>query len=712
MASGSGTPHRYTVVIKTGRYKGTTCNGNAILRFYAKDNPTPTERHSIGGNFKNGKTRKVRVEVSHPIHEIEQMEVWLERPANTADVKWFVEHMQIQDENKNCVKFFPFHRWVTMKHQIVRVNNALLPQHDPNQQRRNESIHLEKDNYYFSTRVADAIPIMTEVTASPEDFTVSYELQVFIFPTIKDTISQKLLLSFSKRWRSLIDTGNIYKRALGHFARPKIVDVYMDIIPQDDWSPLDKVFADQRLIGTNPAVIQRVNSMDKLKEIMDLSAEESFKRQMNMMTLTDAIANKKLFMVDYTTILHNLICKNGMIASPVALFYVNEEDDLMPVAIQLFKNKGPGGPDNPVFFPHDDKYSWMLAKMWFNNADASYHQSSSHLGFTHLLIETIYLALRQTVSISHPLYHLMAPHFLYLLSVNETAFKALVNDDGWVDTSMSVGVKGMYEIIRRRYQGYTHALGEDDDDDIDTAAAASSVEDLHLAQAWRLDREGNLENDIKSRGVEDLPKYYFRDDALAAYRAIKKYVSNVVNPHYADVDTLEKDYEIQEWAVKLSAKYEEGGSNIQGVPGGGHFSNRDQLIDTITSVIYISSVAHASVNFLQYEQYGYPFNWPALLYGEPPRKKIGHAESDILQCLPTKETTLGSLAITHLLSQRATKKLGDFEVQYQFDKIGMDALKQFQEDLQKIQDACDRDTKKEEVYDILNPKYIPNAISI
>ena len=72
-----------------------------------------------------------------------------------------------------------------------------------------------------------------------------------------------------------------------------------------------------------------------------------------------------------------------------------------------------------VFFPDDDKYTWMLAKMWFNNADASYHQSVSHLGFTHLLMETVYLALRQTVSISHPLYHLMAPHFLYLLEVNE-----------------------------------------------------------------------------------------------------------------------------------------------------------------------------------------------------------------------------------------------------------------------------------------------------
>ncbi len=61
---------------------------------------------------------------------------------------------------------------------------------------------------------------------------------------------------------------------------------------------------------------------------------------------------------------------------------------------------------------------------------------------------------------------------------------------------------------------------------------------------------------------------------------------------------------------------------LKGVPGKGKFTTLDQLIETITSVIYISSVAHASVNFLQYEQYGFPFNYPAMLYGDPPRRKI------------------------------------------------------------------------------------------
>ena len=33
-----------------------------------------------------------------------------------------------------------------------------------------------------------------------------------------------------------------------------------------------------------------------------------------------------------------------------------------------------------MFVPSDPKYTWMLAKMYYNNADAAFHQSCTHLG--------------------------------------------------------------------------------------------------------------------------------------------------------------------------------------------------------------------------------------------------------------------------------------------------------------------------------------------
>ena len=65
----------------------------------------------------------------------------------------------------------------------------------------------------------------------------------------------------------------------------------------------------------------------------------------------------------------------------------------------------------------------------------------------------------------------------------------------------------------------------------------------------------------------------------------------------------------------------------QGVPGDGKFEKRDDLIQVLTSLIFLSSVGHASANFNQYDEYGFPPNYPAILRGDIPRKKVCSLES-------------------------------------------------------------------------------------
>lgn len=58
---------------------------------------------------------------------------------------------------------------------------------------------------------------------------------------------------------------------------------------------------------------------------------------------------------------------------PLCLFYVKSSGELVPIAIQLFQQPSK---TNPIWTPEDSHYDWLLAKMWFRNADHQVHQVS------------------------------------------------------------------------------------------------------------------------------------------------------------------------------------------------------------------------------------------------------------------------------------------------------------------------------------------------
>ena len=63
-----------------------------------------------------------------------------------------------------------------------------------------------------------------------------------------------------------------------------------------------------------------------------------------------------------------LPCKEGCYCpAPICLLYVNGNNNLVPIAIQL---KRIPGPDNPIFLPSDNWFDWVLAKMYYRSADA------------------------------------------------------------------------------------------------------------------------------------------------------------------------------------------------------------------------------------------------------------------------------------------------------------------------------------------------------
>ena len=65
-------------------------------------------------------------------------------------------------------------------------------------------------------------------------------------------------------------------------------------------------------------------------------------------------------------------------AAPMCLLYVNGNNQLVPIAIQL---KQEPAEDNPIFLPSDNWIDWLLAKIFYQSAHAQVSIHSTFHGF-------------------------------------------------------------------------------------------------------------------------------------------------------------------------------------------------------------------------------------------------------------------------------------------------------------------------------------------
>ncbi|GIY46113.1 allene oxide synthase-lipoxygenase protein [Caerostris darwini] len=579
---------------------------------------------------------------------------------------WFLERIVVEDKTHGSEHIFPVHRWVKPeRHYIIYEYDCCLPQEDEHQEQRRTELKEYRKLYQYVQNIEDG-PVQIKQLPDDEQFTEDYKWDIvkckgrFILDT-------KLIRWTTDKWESICDLKKVYKFNL-------VVPNCLEYWNEDRW------FGLQRVQGVNPVLIKLCKEIPENFGVTAEMVEPFLENQ----TLQEALNNKRIFIVDLE-VLQDICCKDDrLLCAPLALFFLNKHKELMPIAIQLFQEKGP---DNPVFLPSDPPNTWLTAKMYYNNADASFHQSCTHLGFTHLLMEGVVICTHRNLSNSHPLFKLLAPHFLFLLAINTRGLYKLICPNGWVDKTMTVGRKGMFELIKKGLN------------------------------RWHMNVHGIVPNEIKSREVESdiLPHYPYRDDALLIYYTIRKYVSKVVHRFYDTDEKVMNDYEMQQWRAELVKDRKLGGCGLLGVPGeeNNRFTNTEELVDTMTSIISTCSLGHAAANFQQYDDYAFPPNYPGILYGEPPKDKLPLPDGDILNRIPNKETTLDIMVITKLLSTRATKSLGDFESQFMFHPACIQASEEFREELAQISRQIKlRNRSQAFPYDWLDPEFIPNAISI
>ncbi|KAJ0050781.1 hypothetical protein NL108_005878, partial [Boleophthalmus pectinirostris] len=376
----------------------------------------------------------------------------------------------------------------------------------------------------------------------------------------------------------------------------------------------DACFGAQFLNGVNPMLIRRCTCLPK-----NFPVTEDMVYAHGGVYLTEEMKKGNIFLCDYKIldgVSTNFINgKKQYLAAPLVLLHKTPDDELKPIAIQL---KQTPSKDNPIFFPTDSEYDWLLAKTFVRSADFHDHELNVHLLRTHLLAEVFTVALLRNVSSVHPLYKLLMPHTRYTLQINILARQTLISPDGFFAKHAASGREGMFTILDRAMSSLTY----------------SSL---------------CLPDNIAERGMESVPNYYYRDDGLRLWEIIHSFVTGMLSCYYKSNKSIQEDEELQKWIQSICEHCPM--SRHKGFPQS--FGTMDELVKFVTMVIFTCSAQHAAVSNSQFDFGGWMPNTPCTLQLPPPTEKGKTTEETLLKTLPNVNSTANEMAILYILSNQS-----------------------------------------------------------
>lgn len=442
----------------------------------------------------------------------------------------------------------------------------------------------------------------------------------------------------------------------------------------------DAFFASQFLNGINPVLIRRCHSLPNNFPVTD----EMVAPVLGPGTSLQAELEKgSLFLVDHgilsgvhTNILNG---KPQFSAAPMTLLHQSSgSGPLLPIAIQL---KQTPGPDNPIFLPSDDTWDWLLAKTWVRNSEFYIHEAVTHLLHAHLIPEVFALATLRQLPRCHPLFKLLIPHIRYTLHINTLARELLVAPGKLIDKSTGLGTGGFSDLIKR------------------------NMEQLNYSVLC-------LPEDIRARGVEDIPGYYYRDDGMQIWGAIKSFVSEIVSIYYPSDTSVQDDQELQAWVREI---FSEGflGRESSGMPS--LLDTREALVQYITMVIFTCSAKHAAVSSGQFDSCVWMPNLPPTMQLPPPTSKGQARPESFIATLPAVNSSSYHIIALWLLSAEPgdQRPLGHYPDEHFTEDAPRRSVAAFQRKLIQISKGIrERNRGLALPYTYLDPPLIENSVSI
>lgn len=444
----------------------------------------------------------------------------------------------------------------------------------------------------------------------------------------------------------------------------------------------DSTFAWMRVAGWNPMALRGCSLLEASFPVLDEHLQRGLNDPQDSLDL--AGREGRLFLTDYASLAKikhgNYPAGPKYSYAPKALFALprgNGPRRLRPIAIQC----GQDPRAYPIFTPADGD-AWQKAKIIVNVADTTHHETTSHLGHTHLLLDPFVVSTHRQLPDTHPLSELLRPHFEGTLAINHAAHQELIADGREVDMSFG-GV----------------------------------IQDVRVVAVESLTRPyfdaGALPNDLVTRNVTspDL-EYPYRDDALLLWGAIERWVTAYVHIFYADDVRVQQDEALQSWGHELQA---ETGGRVKGFgeDEAGRIKTLRYLIFALTRIIFTASAEHAAVNAPQAGLMTFTPAAPCAGYRAAPVSVEDAESSPITDMFSPLELANLQMEFLTLLGGVVHTNLGQYAANWFTDKRVAEPLRAFQEELAGIETTIKaRNARRLGPYPFLLPSEVPQSINI
>uniref|UniRef100_A0A8C4S710 Arachidonate 12-lipoxygenase n=1 Tax=Erpetoichthys calabaricus TaxID=27687 RepID=A0A8C4S710_ERPCA len=575
---------------------------------------------------------------------------------------WFCRYLEVKCPDGSC-KRFPCYRWIvgnaTIRlregsgkefHFFHTLPHAWRPGIPKCIDAKSEN-DLALDHRFNYQKTSD-------FKKSVHSMLVDHDNYVYSF----NDLNIKNLLCKWKSWNDLEDFRNILFKPILFFSSEYVMEHW-----KEDW-----FFGYQFLNGCNPRMIKSCFNLPEKFPVTEDMVQATLGPNT---TLNKEMKDGKIYLVDYCILegipVNVIKGKRQYVTAPLCLLYDHLKRGLIPLAIQIQQKPGQ---DNPIFLPSDPELDWLLAKMWVRHAEFQVYEALSHLLRTHLVSEVFCIATMRHLPTVHPVYKLLIPHMRDTLQINTNARLNLISENGIFKEIVSTGGEGLALLVQKECQVMNFRS---------------------LLPPF----------DFEDRNVSRLKNYFYRDDSLKQWEAMKSFVSSIVDLYYSSNTDVMEDKELQNWIHDVVT---EGFRDL-------HQFDKTELVTILAGVIFTSSAQHAAINSGQFDWCSWVPNTPCSMRCPPPTRK-GLATMDlIMNTLPDVHMSCFEVAITWVLSRELPTAvwLGQYPEDYFIEKAAKDHIEKFQEALKKIEKSIDeRNANSQLKYEYLSPRKIENSIAI